>query len=85
MENTNKGFDKTDYVLTDNNGFIIEKSEKFNEKIVPFLNNIIHKGKAILEEDGNNFAIDLFFDNATCVLKSNTSTNLNISMIVNNK
>ena len=72
------------YCIMSSNGFVIEKSDNFNNSINGQISDIVQKSKKILAKD-NIDTIQIFFENKSILIKDNISNDLNISMIINNE
>jgi hypothetical protein len=74
-----------EYVIMDNNGMIIEKSENFNKNITGYVTDVIQKSRSILNTNDTLNSVEIFFENQVFLIKDNCSTNLNITSLVENK
>jgi hypothetical protein len=75
-----------DYCIMDNNGMILEKSEKFNTQISGYLLDIKQKATSILGSNADAVnSVEIFFENSVVLIKDNSGTNINMTMIVDNK
>jgi len=71
-----------DYAVMDNNGFMIEKSKKFNTSISGYAFDIVQKARKILNNDSTFNTIDIIFENQTILMKDDCSSKLNMCIIV---
>lgn len=71
-----------DYAVMDNNGFIIEKSKKFNTSISGYAFDIVQKARKILNNDSTFNNIDIIFEKQTILMKDDCSSKLNMCIIV---
>ena len=72
------------YCIMNSNGFVIEKSEGFNNNINGQITDIVQKSKKILAPDTIN-SFEIFFENKNILIKENTTNDFNITMLVSNK
>lgn len=76
--------DGNNYCISDKNGFVIEQTKDF--KISSgYITDIVNNAKKIMNPNSNVNSIDIFFEDYTILIKDNSSTNLNMTMIVENK
>ena len=71
--------------ILDNKGMIIESSEDFPKSISGYLVDITNKARNILSVKDKINSIEIFLDNSTILIKDNCSTNINMTMIIDNK
>lgn len=77
--------ENSNYCISDKNGFVIEKSESFNTSDNGYATDIAHNVRRIVNSNSTVNTIDIFFENSTVVIKDNSSTNLHMTMIIENK
>jgi len=77
MENHN-------FACMNSNGMVIEKSQDFNHNNCGYLTDIIQKARNILPKKNFINNIEIFFDKSVILIQDNTSTDLNMTMIVEN-
>ncbi len=71
--------------VLDNNGMIIESSDDIPKSIAGYLVDITKKARNILSVKDKINSIEIFLDNSTILIKDNCSTNINMTMIIDNK
>ncbi len=74
-----------EFVIMDNNGMIVEKSNNFNQNATGYVTDIIQKSRKVLNSKDTLNSIEIFFENQTFLIKDNCSTNLNITTVLENK
>lgn len=74
-----------EFVIMDNNGMIVEKSNNFNQNATGYVTDIIQKSRKVLNSKDTVNSIEIFFENQTFLIKDNCSTNLNITTVLENK
>ena len=74
-----------DYLIMDNQGMVIEKTERMNQNISGYLSDIINRTRSVLKNSDSVNSIEIFYENQTFITKDNCSNNLNITTIVQNK
>ena len=74
-----------DYVIMDNNGMIVERSNNFNQNVTGYVTDIIQKARNVLNKKDTLNSVEIFFENQTFLIKDNCSTNLNITTVLENK
>jgi hypothetical protein len=74
-----------EFVIMDNNGMIVEKSNNFNQNTTGYVTDIIQKSRKVLNSKDTVNSIEIFFENQTFLIKDNCSTNLNITTVLENK
>jgi hypothetical protein len=74
-----------EYVIMDNNGMIVEKSNNFNQNVTGYVTDIIQKARNVLNTKDTLNSVEIFFENQTFLIKDNCSTNLNITTVLENK
>ena len=73
---------ENDFVVMDNNGFIVEKSNNFNSTISGYAFDIVQKSRKILSNNITFNNIEIFFENQTIIFKDDCSSKLNMCVIV---
>ena len=74
-----------EYVIMDNNGMIVERSNNFNQNVTGYVTDIIQKARNVLNTKDTLNSVEIFFENQTFLIKDNCSTNLNITTVLENK
>ncbi len=74
-----------EYLIMDNKGMVIEKTDNINQGISGFLSDIINKTRSVLKSSDSVNSIEIFYENQTLMTKDNCSNNLNITTLVSNK
>ena len=74
---------KENFLVMDDNGFIIEKSKNFNTSISGYAFDILQKSRKILNSDSTIHNIEIIYEKKTILLKDDTSSKLNICMLMN--
>ena len=74
-----------EYVIMDNNGMIVERSNNFNQNVTGYVTDIIQKARNVLNKKDTLNSVEIFFENQTFLIKDNCSTNLNITTVLENK
>ncbi len=74
-----------EYLVMDDKGMIIEKTDNLNPNISAYITDIINKTRSVLKDRDSVNSIEIFFENQTVMVKDNSSNNLNITTVVQNK
>ena len=74
---------KENFLVMDDNGFIIEKSKNFNTSISGYAFDILQKSRKILNSDSTINNVEIIYEKKTILLKDDTSSKLNVCMLMN--
>ena len=72
------------FACMNSNGMIIDKSNNFNKQNCGYLTDIMHKARNILPKSDFINSIEIFFDKSLIVIQDNNSTDLNMTIVVEN-
>lgn len=78
--------DSDNYIVMNNMGMIVEKTESFPKNISGDISDILIKGRNILkEEEGQSTTIDIMFENTNLVIMNNEKGVNAIATLVDQK
>ena len=75
--------DSNNYLVLDDKGLVIEKSDIFSDSVIGDINDIINKGKKIF--DDKEITFDIQYENSNLVIRNNSNIKLSVSSLVNKK
>jgi len=74
---------KENFMVMDDNGFVIEKSKNFNTSIYGYALDILQKARKILNDDSTINNIEIIYEKKTMIIKDDKSSKLNVCMLIN--
>ena len=74
---------KENFMVMDDNGFVIEKSKNFNTSISGYALDILQKARKILNDDSTINNIEIIYEKKTMIIKDDISSKLNVCMLIN--
>ncbi len=76
--------ENSNFVCMNSNGMVIDKSNDFNVKNCGYITDIVQKTRSILTKNDFINSIEIFFDKSVVVIQDNNSTDLNMTVVVEN-